>query len=145
VTSELARTVATAELALSGRDVPIEAWPDLNDPRAGRFEGRSIDEYRRWAWSAGSGEDAPGGGESRLAAVERYARGYRTLLERPGAAALAVLHALPIAYVLFALEEKPPAARMDRPIEHAHPYSLGAGDLRAALRVLDAWCREPTW
>jgi broad specificity phosphatase PhoE len=145
VTSELARTRATAELALAGRAVPIEAWPDLNDPRAGRFEGRSLVEYRRWAWSAGSREAAPGGGESRLAAVGRYTRAYRTLLDRPEETVLAIVHALPIAYVLFALEGKPPAARMDRPIEYAHPYFLTAEGVGAALDVLESWSREPTW
>ena len=65
VTSALERTRATAALALQGRDVPITAWEELNDPRAGRFEGLPLAEYRVWAWAAGSQEETPGGGESR--------------------------------------------------------------------------------
>jgi hypothetical protein len=58
---------------------------------------------------------------------------------------LAVLHALPIAYLLRALEGEPPAARIDRPIEYAHPYRVDAGALSRAVEVLDSWCGEPTW
>ena len=54
VTSELGRARETAVVALAGRDVPVEAWPELNDPRAGRFEGVHLDEYRGCAWTTGS-------------------------------------------------------------------------------------------
>jgi broad specificity phosphatase PhoE len=145
VTSQLGRTQLTAALALAGRDVPVEAWGELDDPRAGAFEGLHLDEYRVWAWTAGSRDEAPGGGESRVAAVERYARGLRALLERPEPAVLAVLHALPIAYVLRALEGEPPATRMDRPVVYAHPYRVSAGDLERALGVLEGWAGQPTW
>ena len=104
VTSALERTRATAALALQGRDVPTAAWGELNDPRAGRFEGLPLAEYRVWAWAAGSQEETPGGGESRFEAVSRYGRAFRAVLERPEAVVLAVAHALPIAYVLAALE-----------------------------------------
>jgi broad specificity phosphatase PhoE len=145
VTSRLGRTRLTAELALAGRDVPAEAWGDLDDPRAGAFEGLHLDEYRAWAWTSGSGIDAPGGGESRLTAVARYARGFRALLERTEPAILAVLHALPIAYVLGALEGEAPAARMDRPVAYAHPFLFSAAELERALGVLEVWIRQPTW
>jgi broad specificity phosphatase PhoE len=145
ITSALERTRATAALALLGRDVPTDAWGELNDPRAGRFEGLPLSEYRVWAWAAGSQEETPGGGESRLEAVLRYGRAYRALLERPEAAVLAVAHALPIAYVLAALEGRPPAPRMDLPVAYAHPYPLGAADLRRALGVIEAWCAAPSW
>jgi probable phosphoglycerate mutase len=145
VTSGLERTRATAALALLGRDVPVDPWDELNDPRAGRFEGLHLDEYRVWAWAAGSQETAPGGGESRLEAVSRYGRAYTALLERPEATVLAVAHALPIAYVLSALEGQPPAPRMDRTVAYAYPYRLDAADLRRALGVIEAWCAAPSW
>jgi broad specificity phosphatase PhoE len=145
VTSQLRRTQLTAALALAGRNVPVEAWGELDDQRAGAFEGLHLDEYRAWAWTTGSRAEAPGGGESRVAAVDRYARGFRRLLERPEEAALAVPHALPIAYVLGALEGEPPAARMDRPVEYARPYRLSAGELERAVSVLEVWAGEPTW
>jgi probable phosphoglycerate mutase len=145
VTSQLARTRLTAKLALAGRDLPVEAWGDLDDPRAGAFEGLHLDEYRAWAWTSGSGVDAPGGGESRLTTVARYVRGFRALLERPEPAILAVLHALPIAYLLGALQGEAPAARMDRPVAYAHPYPVSAAELEPALGVLEVWIRQPTW
>ena len=145
VTSQLARTRLTAKFALAGRDFPVEAWGDLDDPRAGAFEGLHLDEYRAWAWTSGSGVDAPGGGESRLTTVARYVRGFRALLERPEPAILAVLHALPIAYLLGALQGEAPAARMDRPVAYAHPYPVSAAELEPALGVLEVWIRQPTW
>ena len=145
ITSGLERTRATAALALLGRDVPVEAWAGLNDPRAGRFEGLPLDEYLVWALAAGSQEAAPGGGESRLEAVSRYVRAYRGLLERPEETVLAVAHALPIAYLLSALEGRQPASRMDRTVAYAHPYRLAAAGLRQALGVIEAWRAAPSW
>jgi broad specificity phosphatase PhoE len=145
LTTGLARTQRTAELALAGRDVPFERSSDLNDPRAGRFEGGTLEDYRGWAWSTGSREPAPGGGESRLDVVSRCARAYRALLARPEPAVLAVLHALPIAYLLAALEGDAPAARMDRPVEYATALPVEAAALEDAVAVLEAWCASPTW
>jgi broad specificity phosphatase PhoE len=145
VTSAFARTQLTASHALAGRDIPCEAWPELNDPRAGDFEGLHLHEYRAWAWTTGSSEAAPGGGESRIAAVERYVRGFRRLLDRPEASIVAVLHALPIAYVLGALEGEPPAARMDRQVAYAEPFRLTAGELERAVGVIQVWVRQPGW
>jgi broad specificity phosphatase PhoE len=145
VTTELHRTRRTAELALAGRDVPLEVWPDLNDPRAGAFEGRSLDDYRGWAWTAGSAEPVPGGGESRLEIVARVARAYGELLGRPEPSILAVGHALPIAYLLAAIDGKAPAARMDRPVEYARATPVEAGALRRAVAVFESWCADPDW
>ncbi|MHB8470498.1 MAG: histidine phosphatase family protein, partial [Gaiellaceae bacterium] len=145
VVTELVRTRRTAAEALAGRAVPLEVWPELNDPRAGSFEGLHLDAYRAWAWSASSSEDAPGGGESRAAAVARYASAYRALLARREDAILAVVHALPIAYVLAALAGEAPAARMDRPVPYAEPFVLDAAALAASVDVLEAWCAAPTW
>ena len=145
VTTGLGRTRRTAELALDGRDVPFESWPELNDPRAGAFEGGPLEDYRAWAWSTGSAEQAPGGGESRLDVVARCARAYGALLVRPEPAILTVLHALPIAYLLRALEGKPPEARMDRSVDYARAYSVEPEALRGAVAVLEAWCADPGW
>ena len=145
ITSALERTRATAVQALRGRDVPTAAWEELNDPRAGRFEGLPLAEYRVWAWAAGSQEESPGGGESRFEAVSRYGRAFGAVLERPESVVLVVAHALPIAYVLAALAGFPPDRRMDRPVEYAHPYRLAAGELRRALGVIEAWCAAPSW
>lgn len=139
------RTRTTLELVLAEREVPVLEEPRLADPRAGEFEGRTLDEYRAWAWTRNSGEDAPGGGESRHATVERYAAGYRDLLAREEETILAVVHALPIAYLLLAREGEPPRPRMDVPVEHARPYPFAAAELERALAVLEGWCAAPTW
>ena len=139
------RTRATLELALAGRDVPVVEEPRLADPSAGAFEGKSLDEYRGWAWTAGSGEDAPGGGESRLAIVERHAAAYRDLLVRPEGTILAVVHALPIAYLLLARDGLPPRSRVDVRVEYARQYVFTRDELERALGVIEAWCASPTW
>src|SRR5215203_7154934 len=45
VVTEFERTRRTAEVALDGRDVEILVVPELNDPRAGRFDGGPLDEF----------------------------------------------------------------------------------------------------
>jgi broad specificity phosphatase PhoE len=139
------RTIATLELALAGREVPVIGEPRLGDPRAGDFEGAKLDEYRGWAWTAGSRDDAPGGGECRLAVVQRYAAAYRDLLARGEATILAVVHALPIAYLLLARDGQAPRPRVDVHVEHAQPYPFTGAELEGALAVLDGWCASPTW
>ena len=145
VTTEFGRTQRTAELVLEGRTIPVEAWADLNDPHAGSFEGLAIDEYLVWAGDTDSAEAVPGGGQSRQAIVARCARAYRALLERREPTILVVLHALPIAYLLSALEGADPAPRMGRVVEYAHPYRVEAAELRPAVVLLERWCAAPSW
>ena len=145
VTTEFQRTRGTAALILEGRAVPLEVWPELNDPHAGSFEVLPIDDYLVWARAADSSEAVPGGGQSRQAVVARCAHAYRALLERPEPTILVVLHALPIAYLLGALEGTAPAPRMARVVEYAHPHLVGADELRAAVEALERWCAAPTW
>ncbi len=144
VTSEFERTRRTAGLALAGRDIPLEVWPELNDPRFGRYEGGLLEDYRAWASAHGSGDAPPGGGESRRAIVARYAAGFRRLLERPEEHLVAVAHSLPVAYVLAALRGVDPAPRAEL-VRHAHPYAVSAAELRGAVERLEAWCAAPTW
>jgi 2,3-bisphosphoglycerate-dependent phosphoglycerate mutase len=144
VVSEFPRTRQTAEIALEGRPVRIEVWPELNDPRYGEFEGGSLDRYREWAWAHGSIDEAPGGGESRQAIVARYAVGFRRLVERPERTVLAVAHSLPVAYALAAARGEDPAPRVDL-VEYAEPHRLTEDELRAAVERLEAWCAEPSW
>ena len=144
VVSEFPRTRQTAELALDGRPVRIEVWPELNDPRYGEFEGGALDRYREWAWTHGSTDTAPGGGESRHGIVGRYAAGFRRLAERPERTVLVVAHSLPLAYMLAAVRGEEPAPRIDL-VEYARPYRLTQQELRAAVEQLEAWCADPTW
>jgi broad specificity phosphatase PhoE len=144
ITSALTRTRRTAELALGGRDVPMEAWPALNDPRYGAFEGGPFQPYREWAWAHGSTVEPPGGGESRQAVVTRYAQAFRRLLERDEVTVLVVIHSLPIAYVLGAVDGADPAQRMGM-IDYARPFRLEAEALGRAVDRLEAWCAAPSW
>lgn len=137
--TEFERTRRTAELALAARDVPIDVLPELNDPRAGSFEGGPLDAFREWAWAHGSSDEPPGGGESRLAVAVRLARGYRRVLERPEDAILVVGHALPMAYVLGGA-----TPRIDL-LDYVAPYRLDRDRLEAAVERLEAWTAAPTW
>jgi broad specificity phosphatase PhoE len=144
VTSEFERTRQTADLALAGRDVLRLVVPELNDPRYGRFEGGGLEEYRSWAAAAASGDAVPGGGESRRTIVDRYARGFRLLLERDERCVLVVAHSLPIAYALAAHGGAVPARRVPL-VEHAHAYRLAAEELEQVVTILEMWCAAPTW
>jgi probable phosphoglycerate mutase len=143
-TSEFERTRETADLALAGREVPRLVLAELNDPLYGSYEGGALEDYRAWAASVGSDATAPGGGESRHAIVARYARGFHDLRRRAEATVLAVIHSLPIAYMLAAKQGDPPGRRVPL-VEHAHPYPFAAGDVDRALEVLDGWLGAPTW
>ncbi len=144
VTSALARTRQTAELALAGRDLPVEAWAELNDPRYGAFEGGPFQAYREWAWAHGSADVPPGEGESRHSIVTRYSDAFRRVLDRPEDVVLVVAHSLPIAYLLAAVDGTDPARRMQL-VDYATPHRLGAEALDAAVARLEAWCAAPTW
>jgi broad specificity phosphatase PhoE len=137
--TEFERTRRTAEVALAGRDVEILVVPELNDPRAGRFDGGPLDDFRAWSWAHGSAEEPPGGGESRLGLASRLARGYRRVLERPEETVLVVGHALPMAYVLGG-----PTRRIDM-LEYVTPHGLSREELEAGVERLEAWAAAPTW
>ncbi len=138
-TSEFPRTAETAELALEGRDVPRLVLADLNEIGFGAYEGGPLADYRVWALAHGSGEDGPGGAESRLGAARRFARGFRALLDREERTILAVTHALAIRYLLSG-----PAASVESvPLAEAH--SLSREEAVALLERLEAWADAPTW
>ena len=139
VVTEFERTRRTAELALAGREVPIVVVPELNDPRAGRFEGGPLDDFRAWAWAHGSADEPPGGGESRVVVALRLARGYRRVLERPEPTVLVVGHALPMAYAVGG-----PTPRIDL-LDYVKPYRLDRDELEAGVGRLEAWAAAPTW
>jgi ribonuclease H / adenosylcobalamin/alpha-ribazole phosphatase len=144
VTSELRRTVATADLALGGRAVPRLVLPELNDPRYGSFEGATLEEYRAWADSAPSHARPSDDGESRLDIVARYARALRILLARGERVILVVAHSLPIAYVLATREGGVPRPRVPL-VSHAVMHHITAGELERAAGALEAWAAAPTW
>ncbi|HEY4346279.1 MAG TPA: histidine phosphatase family protein [Gaiellaceae bacterium] len=144
VTSALERAIVTADEATRGSDLPRLVLPELNDPLYGRYENARIEEYRAWAGAFPSSESPGEGGESRYAILERYARAYRTLLERPEESILAVSHSLPIAYALTAREGRDPSPRMPF-AEYATPYPFTAQELARVVEVLERWLTAPTF
>ena len=141
--TEFARTRETAELAWPGS--PTLVVHELNEIKFGRFEGSHWDDgYHEWVLTSGPDEDCPGGGESRLTAVRRYLRGYRTLLERPERRVALVGHGAPIRYVLLALEDLPPL-RVLEGVPPAEPVAVSADELRHVIELLEAWAGAPSF
>ena len=101
VHTRFGRTLDTAEIALSGRDVPMRVEPLLDDIDVGDLEGKSIEEYRAWKRQHTRADRFPGG-ESLDEAALRYARGLRKLVEGPGRCVLVVCHEIPLRYALNA-------------------------------------------
>jgi broad specificity phosphatase PhoE len=95
------RSRRTAELALAGRDVPVEVEPLLDDVDVGELEGESIDNYRAWK-RAHTRADAFPGGESLDAAARRYADACERLLARREQRILVVCHEIPVRYAVNA-------------------------------------------
>ena len=139
VTSVFERTKETAEIALAERSVPRLVVPELNDHAAGEFEGTAIAEYLVWAHASPSSEPVPGAAESRVDAARRFARGFRLLLERPEPTIVAILHSLPISYLVSG-----PLPRLPL-LDYAEPVRVEAADLRGAVERLETWAASPTW
>jgi 2,3-bisphosphoglycerate-dependent phosphoglycerate mutase len=139
VTSEFERTKETAEIALARRAIPRLVVPELNDHLAGEFEGKEIAEYIVWAHASPSREPIPGTAESRLDALRRFARGYRILLERPEPTIVAILHSLPISYLLSGPRRRLPL------LDYAAPAIVPAPDVLAGVERLEDWATSPTW
>jgi probable phosphoglycerate mutase len=138
-TSAFERTKETAEIALARRAVPRLVVPELNDHPAGAFEGKEMAAYLEWAHASSSGEPIPGAAESRLDAARRFASGYRMLLERPEPTIVAVLHSLPIGYLLSG-----PLRRLPL-LDYAEPAVVSVADVLAGVERLETWATSPTW
>jgi len=137
--TDFERTQETAELALAGRDVPRLVVPELSDHPAGRYEGRLLDHYLEWAHAHGAADTIPGAAESRVDVAFRFARGFRVLLERPEATILAVIHSLPLGYLLTGPEQRLPL------LGYAEPHTLERAQAEAAVERLETWCAAPSW
>jgi probable phosphoglycerate mutase len=144
VVTEFERTRQTADLALTGRDVPRLVVPELNDIHVGDFEGGLLEAYRAWARERSPLDMPPGGGESRADAAHRYARGFRIVLARPEETVLVVAHGLPIRYLLMAAEGAQPRAVIEN-LEYATPYRLSSDDVENAVEHLERWASQPAW
>ena len=139
ITTEFPRTKQTADEILEGRAVRRLVVPELNDPRQGDFEGKDFDSYAAWMDGSAMDEEIPGGGESQLDAVTRYARGWGLVVEEARRPSLVVAHAFPISVALTLHEERPPMLRRnyDRDPAFAEVNVLDPLRLRAGLDLLD--------
>lgn len=141
--SEFGRTRETAELAWP--DAPRLVVPELNEIRFGRFEGTRWEAgYADWTRSAGPRDECPDGGESRVAAIERYLRGYRILLERPEDSVALVAHGAHVRYLLLGREGLPPVAVLEG-VPFATGFELTRDELAAAIDVIETWAAAPAW
>ena len=131
------RTQESLDILLAGRGVPRICIPELGDVRLGVFEGRPVGEYR--IWRAGRlPDDRPDGGESRIDALTRYVDGAQRLLELEAHSVLAVLHDVPIRFIVNAANGDDP---IDGPIQNVANMELTIIDrpaLEAALQVMRA-------
>jgi broad specificity phosphatase PhoE len=141
--TEFARTRETAELAWPG--VPQLEVAELNEFTFGLYEGtRWTDGFEDWVRTSTSDVGAPGGGESRVAAVQRFVRGYRLVLGRPEDRVAVVAHGAPVRYVLLALDGKSPVQVLEG-VDRARPFIVDGDRLAEALDALEAWATAPEW
>jgi broad specificity phosphatase PhoE len=141
--SSFGRARETAQLAWP--TAPLLELPELGEFTFGSFEGsRWADGFDEWVKTSAPDVGAPGGGESRVEAARRFVRGYRALLARPEARVAAIAHGAPVAYVLLALEGKPPVRKLAA-VEQARPFTIAAEDLERALDLIDAWAASPAF
>ena len=139
LTSGALRAKETAAIALAGRDVPCEVVGDLGDIDFGVFEGGSLEEYRAWI-AAHPPDEAPPGGESRVATLRRFVRAYRTVLARPEPHVLVVAHGL----MLSALTDERPQPTVAG-VAYGSSIRLTHDELETQVARLERWCEAPSW
>ena len=138
VATRFLRTRATVELAVQGRDVPLLVEPDLDEIRAGVFDGQPMRVYSAWKDEHPHGERFPHG-ESLDDATRRYASALRRLLKRPEAVTLIVGHELAIRYIVDAAAGAHDLGVAEMRIANAMPYFFDEAALRNAAERLDAF------
>jgi broad specificity phosphatase PhoE len=129
------RTRETAEIALAGRDVPVEVEPLLDDIDIGELEGVTLEEYRAWKRDHVRSDDFPGG-ESLDDAALRYAEAFKKLLARPERSILVVMHEIPVRYAINAAGGSDELDGPARQLANATPYLFDEDALgRAVERI----------
>lgn len=141
--TEFGRTRETAELAWP--EAPKLVVPELNEISFGKFEGTHWGAgYHAWVKSSQPEDACPGGGESRLAAIRRYLRGYRALLARPEDRIALVAHGAQVRYLLLAQIGSPPVAVLEG-VAPAQAFTLSSGELRDAIELIEGWAAAPAF
>ena len=140
--SRFARTRETAQIALEGRNVPLEVEPLLDDVRVGKLEGVTIEEYRAWKRRHTRSEPFPGG-ESLDDAARRYAAGFRKLLERPDSSILVVTHEIPLRYAISAADGSDDLDGPAHQLANATPYLFDEESLTRAVDGIERLAAGP--
>jgi broad specificity phosphatase PhoE len=132
VHTPFSRTRETAEVALAGRDVPVEVVPELGDIDIGELEGKTVEDYRAWKREHTRRDSFPGG-ESLDDAARRYADAYERLLGRPESTILIVTHEIPLRYAINAADGSDNLDGPAHQLANATPYLFDANALRRAV------------
>lgn len=98
--TRFARTAQTLAIVLDGRTVPVAVYSQLDDVHLGVFESRPVAEYRAWRAAHTPDDPPPGEGESRVDTLYRYLKGYERMLAEEADTIVAVLHDVPIRFLL---------------------------------------------
>jgi broad specificity phosphatase PhoE len=130
--TRFSRTRETAEIALAGREVPLEVEPLFDDIKVGELEGSTLEEYRAWKRAHQRGDDFPGG-ESLDDAARRYAEAYRKLLQRPEQSILIVTHEIPLRYAINAADGSSDLDGPTHQLANATPYLFDEKALERAV------------
>jgi broad specificity phosphatase PhoE len=136
VHTRFCRTEETAELALAGRNVPVEVEPLLDDIDIGDLEGETVDEYHAWKAKHVRSDPFPGG-ESLDDAAKRYAQALRKLAARDVACMLVVCHEIPIRYALNAASGSDSFDGPVHAIPNASPFLFDEHSLVRAADGID--------
>jgi broad specificity phosphatase PhoE len=135
VRTRFGRTRETAEVALEGREVPLEVEPLLDDIDVGDLEGRTIDDYRSWKHAHTRADPFPGG-ESLDDAALRYAEAFEALLARSEQRILVVCHEIPVRYAVNAAAGSDELDGPAHEIRNCVPHLFDEDGLRrAASRI----------
>lgn len=126
------RTLETAQIALTGRDVPLFEEELLDDIRVGELEGWTVGEYRAWKREHTRADRFPGG-ESLDEAALRYATAFERLLARDEPVTLVVCHEIPVRYLANAAAGSGELNGPLRYVGNAAPYLFDEASLRPAV------------
>jgi broad specificity phosphatase PhoE len=130
------RTRDTAEIAISGREIPLVEEPLFDDIDIGELEGRLIDDYRAWKHEHARSDPFPGG-ESLDDAARRYVQAFESLLARPEETVLAVVHEIPIRYALNGAVGSDSLDAPAHEVPNAVPYLFDEHGLERAIAGIE--------
>jgi broad specificity phosphatase PhoE len=136
ICTRFSRTRDTAEIALAGREVPIEVEPLLDDVDVGDLEGIPLESYRAWKREHTRSDPFPGG-ESLDESARRYAKAFRQLLERREESMLVVTHEIPLRYAINAADGSDDLDGPAHQLANATPYLFDEEALARAVAGIE--------